>query len=373
MYLAEHGITKGTEANTFSPAQPVTVRQWAVMLCRAYELETSGETWAELGRSATEQACQKGWLNVTALSAPDTRMCRGALYESALAAAGIPVYDSVLYEGETNLSAYDNYLLLHLTVKGTDQRDDCQNQSNVVGCADCTVRRHCRSDWKYPPGEGKRDPGCCNRHGSDAAPLHSGLWIGNDAPRFIFGALYLFSINALFIMLATAFVTKLMGIPSLQDGELKSQKRVKRLISAITVLTVIPSVLIGGFKVYQTVMKQNFANYLANEFSFSDVQVVKSDMDLFNRKASVSLIGTQIPGEVIERLEQELPQYDLNGYTISVTQNNYSQGDSSEMVTIAVQEIMCYEISRKELIFRLNSSINKKYCIVQSVFIKKGL
>ena len=91
MYLAEHGITKGTEANTFSPAQPVTVRQWAVLLCRAYGLETSGETWAELGRSATEQVCQKGWLNVTALSATDTRMCRGALYESALTAAGVPV------------------------------------------------------------------------------------------------------------------------------------------------------------------------------------------------------------------------------------------------------------------------------------------
>lgn len=110
MYLAEHGITKGTEANTFSPAQPVTVRQWAVMLCRAYRLETSGVTWAELGRSATEQACQKGWLNVTALSETDTRMCRGALYESALAAAGVPVYDSVLYEGGRNISVYDNYL-----------------------------------------------------------------------------------------------------------------------------------------------------------------------------------------------------------------------------------------------------------------------
>ena len=110
MYLAEHGITKGTEANTFSPAQPVTVRQWAVMLCRAYGLETSGETWAELGRSATEQACQKGWLNMTALSVTDTRMCRGALYESALAATGVPVYDSVLYEGGMNSSAYDNYL-----------------------------------------------------------------------------------------------------------------------------------------------------------------------------------------------------------------------------------------------------------------------
>ena len=110
MYLAEHGITKGTEANTFSPAQPVTVRQWAVLLCRAYGMETSGETWADLGRSATEQACQKSWLNMTALSTTDTRMCRGALYESALVAAGVSVYDSVLYEGVTNLSAYDNYL-----------------------------------------------------------------------------------------------------------------------------------------------------------------------------------------------------------------------------------------------------------------------
>lgn len=110
MYLAEHGITKGTADSTFSPAQPVTVRQWAVMLCRAYGLEISGETWAELGRSATEQACQKGWLNMTALSTTDTRMCRGALYESALAAAGVPVYDSVLYAGGQNLSTYDNFL-----------------------------------------------------------------------------------------------------------------------------------------------------------------------------------------------------------------------------------------------------------------------
>ena len=110
MYLAEHGITKGTGANTFSPEQPVTVRQWAVMLCRAYGLEAEGRTWGELSRSATEQVCQKNWLNITALSSTDSQMCRGALYESALAAAGIPVYDSVLYEGGQNLSTHDNYL-----------------------------------------------------------------------------------------------------------------------------------------------------------------------------------------------------------------------------------------------------------------------
>ena len=33
MYLAEHEITQGTGNGCFSPDAPVTVRQWAVMLC----------------------------------------------------------------------------------------------------------------------------------------------------------------------------------------------------------------------------------------------------------------------------------------------------------------------------------------------------
>ena len=47
-YLVEHGITNGTGADTFSPDAPVTVRQWSVMLCRAYGLPIEGDTWEEM-------------------------------------------------------------------------------------------------------------------------------------------------------------------------------------------------------------------------------------------------------------------------------------------------------------------------------------
>ena len=47
-YLVEHGITNGTDADTFSPDVPVTVRQWSVMLCRAYGLPIEGDTWEEM-------------------------------------------------------------------------------------------------------------------------------------------------------------------------------------------------------------------------------------------------------------------------------------------------------------------------------------
>ena len=110
MYLAEHEITQGTGNGCFSPDAPVTVRQWAVMLCRAYEVKVEGSSWGDLSQSAVEQSYRRGWLNETALSAPRSPMCRSVLVESAFAAADVPVYDSTLYEGGTSLSTADNIL-----------------------------------------------------------------------------------------------------------------------------------------------------------------------------------------------------------------------------------------------------------------------
>ena len=67
----------------------VTVRQWAAMLCGAY-LDTPSE--------------------IGCVAAPESGLCRGALYQSAFAAAGLHIYDSTLYPGGEALSAYENCL-----------------------------------------------------------------------------------------------------------------------------------------------------------------------------------------------------------------------------------------------------------------------
>ncbi len=166
----------------------------------------------------------------------------------------------------------------------------------------------------------------------------TGYGIATAQQRFIWGAFYLFTINTLFIMLSTALVTKLMGVPTHRVTDARKQKRIHNLIVTITVITVVPSVMIGGFKVYQTVMEQNVTNYLDNEFVFSDSQIVQSDMDIVNREISVSIVGVQISDEVIQRLEQELTNYNLEGYTLHITQNKSVNSDDSEKITIAIQE-----------------------------------
>ena len=108
IYLAECEIAAGTENDCFSPKQLITVEQWAVMLCRAYGVETIGDSWQDVGRSSVVEAYRQGWLNETALSAPNIQLCRGVLLKSAFAAAKIPVYDSVLYAGGVSLPDYEN-------------------------------------------------------------------------------------------------------------------------------------------------------------------------------------------------------------------------------------------------------------------------
>ena len=93
-----------------SPNAPITVRQWAVMLCRAYGAEIHGENWRERSQNCVETAYAHGWLNETAVQAPDTRLCRSSLLEGGLRTAGVPVYDACLFPGNDSLSVSENIM-----------------------------------------------------------------------------------------------------------------------------------------------------------------------------------------------------------------------------------------------------------------------
>ena len=139
MYLAEHEITQGTGNGYFSPDAPVTVRQWAMMLCRAYDVKVEGSSWSDLSQSAVEQSYRKGWLNETALSAPNIQLCRGALLKSAFAAAKIPVYDSVLYESGVSLPNHENCIRIGKELQLCGEEDDA---NEIVTRRDAAMLLH---------------------------------------------------------------------------------------------------------------------------------------------------------------------------------------------------------------------------------------
>ena len=108
-YLADAGILRGTASGRFSPNEKITVSQWATMLCRAFDTEPEGVSWQEVGANAVQIAIRSGWLEPTAISDANGLICRGELYRTAFAAAGIPLYDATLY-GLDWLSSGENAL-----------------------------------------------------------------------------------------------------------------------------------------------------------------------------------------------------------------------------------------------------------------------
>lgn len=139
IYLAECEIAAGTGNDCFSPEQLITVEQWAVMLCRAYGVETIGDSWQDVGRSSVVEAYRQGWLNETALSAPNIQLCRGALLKSAFAAAKIPVYDSVLYAGGVSLPDHENCIRIGKELHLCGEEDDA---NEIVTRRDAAMLLH---------------------------------------------------------------------------------------------------------------------------------------------------------------------------------------------------------------------------------------
>lgn len=117
----------------------VTVRQWAMMLCRAYDVKVEGSSWSDLSQSAVEQSYRKGWLNETSLSALNTQLCRGVLLKSAFAAAKIPVYDSVLYAGGVSLPDHENCIRIGKELQLCGEEDDA---NEIVTRRDAAMLLH---------------------------------------------------------------------------------------------------------------------------------------------------------------------------------------------------------------------------------------
>ena len=105
-YLAERGIVCGEGNGRYVPDAPVTVRQWAMMLRRAL----GNDKPLNYDDDCIRQGYSDGWLEMTAITAPDSDLCRYAIYKSGFAAFGVDLYSLQLYPNEGKLSQQSEVL-----------------------------------------------------------------------------------------------------------------------------------------------------------------------------------------------------------------------------------------------------------------------
>lgn len=150
-----------------------------------------------------------------------------------------------------------------------------------------------------------------------------GYGIANMKPTFIFGALYLYLINTVFIAFGTCIcVTFILRFKKKTLVDKVRESKLRKYIVGIAIATIIPSIFLTLGIVQDTVMEQRVGKFIHDEMNFKDSQVVRFKVDHHKKEIQVMLLGNSIDSTRICELEQQLPKYKLENISLKVIQGN---------------------------------------------------
>jgi hypothetical protein len=125
-----------------------------------------------------------------------------------------------------------------------------------------------------------------------------GLAIGNAS--YAGGALYLFSINAVFIALSTFIVSKILRFPLVRYADSKKRRRTAQIASLVAIAVMVPSVWLFIKLLDQQVFENKTKEFVNTIIKYEGAEVVKFTQDYKSRDIDVYLIGRPVPQNKID-------------------------------------------------------------------------
>ena len=147
-----------------------------------------------------------------------------------------------------------------------------------------------------------------------------GLAIGNY--RFFFGSLFLYSINCVFICIATFSIVKYLKYPSKEIDENK-RKQVKYGITAIVLLMLIPSIFFAYSLYEQQKFTQSVNEFINKEFTLEGNTVIYKRTSYSSTPKTIEIAFlSKVPESTIDSAENKMIDYGLPDTKLYVMQDS---------------------------------------------------
>lgn len=143
----------------------------------------------------------------------------------------------------------------------------------------------------------------------------AGFGIASGNLHFFLGALYLFTINTVFIAVATYLVVLFLRYEKTTIIDPVRQKKNNRYIAIVIVLVGVPSILFGVNIVRRTTFEENVDRYISKVFQFNKTMLV--DYQKLYRyedgksRIEIRLVGEPLSEDVIDNARAQLVDYGL--------------------------------------------------------------
>lgn len=153
--------------------------------------------------------------------------------------------------------------------------------------------------------------------------------------NFFFGAFYLFTINTVFIALATFMTVKLLKFPVRHLADPKADRRSQRVIMAVSLLTLIPSVYFGYLMIQQNRFTRNANLFVEAHSSFEGNYLLNKVIDPQVKSITMVYGGKDIDSLKILEMKDKLHLFGLSGASLSIKQGISFLSTTTEATRLA--------------------------------------
>jgi len=122
--------------------------------------------------------------------------------------------------------------------------------------------------------------------------------------NFFFGALYLFTINTIFIAIASVWISQILKFPIRSVVDVKKRKRINQTITVVITIVLLPSIYFG----YKLVLNEKFVAsssvFIETVSSYEGNYLLKSTVNAQNKTIQLDYLGETLTHEQIKKLNK---------------------------------------------------------------------
>lgn len=148
-----------------------------------------------------------------------------------------------------------------------------------------------------------------------------GLAVGNY--KYFLGALFLYTINCVFICIATFLIVKYLKYPPQEQVNATQEKRIRYLITTIILALILPSIYFAYQLREQKLYEQKVDQFVTNEFKNKGYTVLlnKSTYNSNPKKLDLAFLNDRFSVQEIKALDKKLIDYNLLDTKLHIRQD----------------------------------------------------
>ncbi|MBX7155693.1 MAG: DUF389 domain-containing protein [Candidatus Kapaibacterium sp.] len=178
----------------------------------------------------------------------------------------------------------------------------------------------------------------------------AGFGIATGQINYFLGALFLYSINCVFICIATYTIVKYLKYPAVKQIDAKQEKQIHFLIYGIVVSMLLPSVYFAYTLLEEQQFRKNAELYIEREFiDKGNILVFKKlNYASSSQRIEVGFLKRQYSEEEKKNLKQRLSLYSLDNTDLDIKEsvNNIDQIKNDILNEVSKKEQQLAEIEK---------------------------